>query len=432
MPTLGELLQRMRQARRLSQERLASLAQVTDRALRYWEADRQQPRAVELESVLKALEALPQERAQVYALLTDARRARLTRKLDIVPNVPPALLGPLPGLGDLLRAMRQRRGWTQEQVADAMRVNRATVIRWESTRSLPPTEEMERLCLLLKASPEERTALHIRRLSPSSWVPQLTLEECRVQYEMIARHRSGQSSFGPLMDLHMLALKRQLRFLLNESSEALRLLAQLETQHGWWLYMQGRKSEASTGTWRALNLARGNLAPEPFWVGALNLLSGHAASGGQKPEQALRLLSPWLRLLPAAFHPFLLCDMALYAGQAHRPEEAAHLLQQAEQALLRRSRAGAEDHWYLHWYVRMTAARVFLSGGKAVEALNRLPTTDLEGDGRIVSLLIGAEAALAAGEKNLAARTLSEAQTLLTVMPLPHRQSKLQELTQRL
>src|SRR5262249_8461729 len=158
------------------------------------------------------------------------------------------------------------------------------------------------------------------------------------------------------------------------------------------------------------------------------LLAAHAADGARGPENGLRLLSPWLRLLPPPFHLFLLCDMALYAGRAQRHEEAACLLQQARQALSRSGNEGADDAWYRHWYARMTTARGLLSGGKAVEALARLPAADLIGDGRIAALLVWAEASLAAGEKNMASRALSEAQTLLAETPLPQRQSRLDQL----
>jgi transcriptional regulator with XRE-family HTH domain len=380
-----------------------------------------------LESVLKALEAAPQERTQIYARLTEPRSVRLAPRV-----VPTSLLGSLPGIGDLLRAMRVRRGWTQEQFAEEMRVSRATVIRWEATRTLPSEEDMERLCGTLHAAPEEQAALRARRLSPSSWRPQLTLEECIEQVEILRQVRSGEGSLMPIVDLYTLALKRQLRFLLGQSSEALRRLAQMEVQHGWWLYMHGRAAEACAGNWRALNLVRGAHAPETFWVNALNLLAAHAANGARGPEKAVRLLSPWLPQFPASLHPYLLCDLALYAGRAQRHEEAMNFLQRAQKAMSGRSKESAEAQGSAHWYVRMTTARVLLSGGKPVEALDWFPEENVAGDGRIHELLVWAEAYLAAGEKNQASRYLSEAQTLLATMPLPQRQSKLEQLAQQL
>lgn len=432
MYRLGELLRTLRKNRGFSQEQLAVQARVTVRTLQYWEANQQQPRDVELESVLKALQTTPQDRARVYALLTEQRIVRLGANMTPGSDVPTSLLGPLPGIGDLLRALRVRRGWTQEQLAAEMQINRVTVIRWEATRMLPFEEDMQRLCLLLQAAPEEQAALQARRLSPSSWPHQLTLEACREQFELLLQIRSGDALLMPLADLHMLALKRQLRFLLSQSSEALLLLAKLETHHSWWLYMHGRTPEACAGNWRALNLTRWKRGTEEIWTPALNLLSAHAAGGVCGPENAVRLLHPWLRLLSASSRLYLLCDMALYAGLAQQPEEAASFLKQAQQTLHDFSKADQAKDWYYHWYYRMTHARVLLSGGRPYEALERLPNTVLEGDGSIMSLTIWAETCLAAGETNMASHYICLAQASLAKMPLPQRQSKIARLARRL
>lgn len=432
MQTLGDLLRALRQKQRLSQEQVAIKAQVTARALRYWEANQQQPRDVELESLLKALKATPQERTQIYAQLSEPRRIRLMQSVENMENVSSRLLGPLPGIGDLIRALRIRRGWTQEPFARAMGISRATVIRWEATRTLPSEEDIQRLTLLLRAAPEECAALYARRLSPTSWNTQLTLEECREQAELLAQVRSGENALLPLADLYNLALKRQVRSLLGQSQEAMRLLARIEVHHGWWLFMQGRAAEACAGNWRALHLMRDVSSPDMFWMGALNILAANAASGPRGPESGIQLLAPYLHQFPAAFHPYLLCDMALYAGRAQQNEEARHLLERARRTLPEPEKARLQAPWYAHWYLRMTSARVLLSLGKPLEALSGLPELPLRGDSRINELLVWAETSLAAGEKNMASRYLSEAQEVLLKMPLPQRQSKLEQLAQQL
>lgn len=414
--------------RGLSQEKLAAQAQVTARALRYWEADRQQPRMVELENVLKALEATLQERGQVLEWLSDARSVRLAQSAEAVHDIPRDVLGPLPGIGDLIRAMRCRSGWTQERFAEEMRVNRATVIRWEATRTIPSIEDVERLCVLCCASPEERGVLRAKRLFLSSWSPELTLEECLEQYELIRQVRSGSFWLLPLQDLQILTLKRRLRLLLSQSSEALRLLAKVESQHSWWLYMQGRKAEAWAGNWRTLKIVCGKFQPDGFWLNALNLLSSQASGGMRTPENSLQLLKPWLQLMPNHLQSYLLCDMALYAGRAQRFEESFSFLKRAEQARL--GRATEEEGEEYHF--QMTHARILLSGGKPIEALSRFPPISSLGDGHIHELLVWAETYLAAGDKNMASHHLCEAQRILSLAPMPARQSKLEQLTRRL
>lgn len=433
MHRLGKRLLELRRRHGFSQERLAANAGVSVRAIQYWEAGRQMPRDVELDQVLTALNATPSERALAYAALPDQRGIRLMRRMEAESVAVAALLGPLPGIGDLIKALRVRSGKTQQQLADGMRVNRSTVIRWEATRTVASGDDMVRLFSLLDASPEEQAALSTRRLAPSFWPPELTPEECFEQFSHLQRIRSGDGTLLPLADLSTLALKRQIRSLLNRSPEMLKLLAQVEVYHSWWLHMHGRVAEACAGNRRALSFVRGRFTPETFWVSALNMLAAHAAKTARGPEHAVRLLHRWLPVLPASIHTFLLFDMALYAGRAQLHEEAEGFLSLARNAMTARTEAGAQNDWYYDWYDRMTTARVLLSGGRAVEALNCLPANEnLVGDGHVASLLIWAETLLAAGEKTEAAHALRETETLLAVVPLPERWTKLEQLKQLL
>lgn len=434
MESVGELLRALRRKRGMTQVNLAHKAHVTARTLQYWEANRQQPREVELESVLTVLVATPWERGQIYALLTDQRSVRLARSAKVMGNAPTTLAGPHPGIGDLIQAMRHRRGWTQEQFAAEMKVNRTSVVRWETTCTLPSEDTLERLCHLLKASQEERDALCAGRLLPNHWSPQLTLEECREQYDLLCQIRDGNNTLMPLTDLYTLALKKQIYYHLPQSSEALRLLAMVEMHHCWWLYVQERTAEACARSSRLLKMTSGILAPDISTVRALNLLSQIALSGPNGDENAVRLLSPWLNILPERFHYWLLCDMALYAGRANQPTTAYHFLKQAQQARTHiiQSDTDADKEWHIEWYYRMTTARVFISTGKADAALEWLPAMERTGDGRLFELLVWGEAYLIAGEKNLASNCLREAQIALVTLPLPKRQAKLDQLAQRL
>ncbi len=427
MYRLGEALRELRRKRGLSQERLAASAQITARTLRYWEADQQQPRAIELENVLAALEATPKERAQIYVLLPGRRSLHATFGSGGTGNNATPLLGPMPGIGDLLRAMRTRHGSTQEQLAVEMGVNRATIIRWEATRTLPSHEDMARLCCALRASPQEQAILQSGRLSLPQWPPHLTLEECWQQYETLMQIHEGNFTLLPLADLYFLALKRQLRLLLEGSEEALPLLAELESQHGWWLSMHGRTADACAVSWRVLKLARGGIAPAQFCSTALNILSSHAANGASGPENGVKLLYPWLRLLPPALHSSLLSDMAVYAGKAHRHDEAASFIRQAEQCLP--DSCNRDEKEARHF--RLAKARVLLSSGKPGDALAWLPPFSL-GDRHIHELMIWAEVYLAAGDTSAAARYLDETQALLMLAPLPARQKKLDQLARQL
>jgi transcriptional regulator with XRE-family HTH domain len=413
--TLGTLLRQLRRQRRLTQEGLATRAQVTARTLRYWEADQQQPRETELESVLQAVGATVQERAQILSLLTDRMSVRLARNSRPTTDVASGVLGSLPGTGDLLRAMWLRRGYTQDQLAAELGVSRTTIIRWEAMRTLPSAEDVMRLGTALNAATEEIAVLSSGRLLPSNWPPQLSLEQCIEQYEFLCKINSEHFALWPVFELYALALKRQLRLLFGQEREALRLLAKVELAHSGWLFLRGRSAEAYAGEWRALNLVRDQFTPEEFWLRLLNLLAAHVAIGERGAENGIKMLYPWLRLLPGSLHPELLCDLAYYAARAGHPEAADRLLKRAHHSF-----------WCDHgvdpnraWYYRMTKARVLLRDGQPIEALEWLPPLETTVVGSIFNLQIWAETYIAAGEREEAARCLTRLQELFALTPQP-------------
>lgn len=61
--------------------------------------------------------------------------------------------------GDLLRAMRLRKGWTQQQTAAQVGVVRTAVAHWERGERLPSTEQIQALCDALEAREEELIVL---------------------------------------------------------------------------------------------------------------------------------------------------------------------------------------------------------------------------------------------------------------------------------
>ena len=134
---LGEFLHTLRQQRKISQAELARRAYVAVRTLRYWEAGRWEPGTVELTNLLLALEVTPEQRTQALTLLTTARGVHLLRQEASVPPDATGGYPPLPSVGELLRAMRERRGLRVEQMAAILGVARTTIVRWEATESFP-------------------------------------------------------------------------------------------------------------------------------------------------------------------------------------------------------------------------------------------------------------------------------------------------------
>ena len=58
-------------------------------------------------------------------------------------------------LKDKLKRLRQERGFTQQQLADAIFVSRSTVAKWENGLGLPGKDSMEALERLYGISQEE-------------------------------------------------------------------------------------------------------------------------------------------------------------------------------------------------------------------------------------------------------------------------------------
>ena len=57
--------------------------------------------------------------------------------------------------GDILRAIREKRGLRAATLANALQVARSTVSRWESSRHPPSPSEVQRYCLACGATSGE-------------------------------------------------------------------------------------------------------------------------------------------------------------------------------------------------------------------------------------------------------------------------------------
>lgn len=150
---VGALLWELRTAGGWTLGKLARRAGVSKAALSRWESGSRQPRVMELEAALDALGANAARRALVFARIEAPRALRHLRRI-----ADPGLGAP-PTAGDLLRAMRLRKGWTQEQTAARVGVVRTAVAHWERSERLPSTEQIQALCYALGAQEEELIAL---------------------------------------------------------------------------------------------------------------------------------------------------------------------------------------------------------------------------------------------------------------------------------
>ncbi len=425
----AEFLRKRRQRVRLSQTELARRAQVSERTLRYWEKGQTSPGRWELDSLMIALELTPEERIQALELLPTRRGIHLSREEVNAFHQRAEVRGPLPDIGSILQAMRQRRGLTQEQLAAQLDLTRSTIARWESARALPSEDNLERIGMLLKAYPEERVVLSARRLQTWDGKPNLSLEECAEEADRL--DRCGVGLLTPLVDLRALALKRRLWLLAGESDVALVLLARVQIIHGSWLMQHERKAEAELCIQRSLNILRGRVGRELFWQAAVNLAAHFAYERRGSAYAAAETLKSWLPRFPKETQSTLWCDMALYAGYAKQHDAAVAYLTQAQEVL---PYSANEPELTIH-YLPITKTRTLLSAKRLDETLQWLPP--LPGAHETVTTrtlyhLIWAEVCLATGDKDTAQRMMDHLRVLLAEHPQPRNERKLAELSERL
>ena len=322
---------------------------------------------------LRTLGASSQETAQMVDLLTTPRSLRLAKRVceETLSNETP-VFDYMPGICDLLRAMRLRRRWTQSELAEQVGVSRHAVLRWETGRNTIDSDYLERLCVLLKAAPEERTALQTRRLilpqsEDAEW-KEKTVAEMRFYWEKFQEaHNPTRAAYRettPLFDLYALAMKRHLQIHITPGEQALSLLAQIETDHAIWLCTQDREPEADAPAQRALRLMAGEAEPQHYWADALNIATACASGKQSDWIVSAKLLTRWIPRLPAGTaRTMQLCDLAVYLAMADKIEESFTALAEAERSR-RRSQEVSERESY---YLRISQARVQLAVGQNAE-----------------------------------------------------------------
>ncbi len=254
---IGTLLWEMRTAGGWSQGQVARAAGVSKAALSQWESGARSPRVPELEAALTALQADAAQRALVFAQMKAPRALRHLRRPDDTDG-----LGAPPVSYDLLRAMRLRKGWTQERTAGAVGVTRSAVARWEQGERLPATAQIQALCYALGAREDELIALTTGDLTVSPEEP--TTWEAK-EADLNARLRNVLSAPPGLKDLDHLALRREAWNWAARNAAARPMLARLCAYHGIHYRSTRRWAEAEPLAKQALLLVpRQEDAPDVF------------------------------------------------------------------------------------------------------------------------------------------------------------------------
>ncbi len=416
---LGAYLTELRQARAMAAAEAARSADISRSSLHNWESGKHALRIEELEALLRALSASETEVKTALSLLERPRAQR--RLAEIEPET--ALL---PHGGSLLRAMRLRRGWTQEQAAAVYAVQQSTVARWEHAESWPSAEKLHGICFALRAHGLEVAALTRGPFSlGGQWgcgqEPKL-LEEMEQALQDI-HDRLNDSRCYPLGDLLYLSLEVHFTPLARRSKAGRRLLSQLLIKHALYLGERCQPAEAGATAMRALTLLSEagekslsqRLTIEMLWAVWKFPIEEHAS-----------ILSHWLhqKLEPASLNWV-------------RAQISASLMEQGLHeeglALLRKTlgEVGADTHLSQHY--RNAYAEALLIVGRAPEAVEMIQVVDTQAPSvRLRTKLALAEGHLAVGNRSQAHDWLQSGYSDNTMLSISYYMPQMEALTARL
>jgi transcriptional regulator with XRE-family HTH domain len=420
---VGTLLWEMRTRAGFSLGKLAQKAGLNKSTLSRWEAGVGQPRVPELEAVLAALGAGANQRALAFACIEAPRALRHLRQ-----TAPDTVLGTPPSKGDLLQALRFRKGWTQEQTAAHLGVDRTAIAHWERGDRTPSNEQMQALCFTLDAQEEELIALTTKQgLAAPECVAALPFGEKVAWVEQRLAYLLAQ----PLLwGLEILILEREAWSLAAQKEEACPLLARVLAEHALGYRNAERWSEAGQMAQQALNLLP-RQTEEPDFVLRAAIVSASVAvysSPRPAPERGLPILLHWRQctVLPE-YLAWMLSDMAKYLMQAGQSETALDLARQA------RYQAEASSNPIEPYLRQMDLGRLLVQAGQPHAALAQFPEPLFRTHpGYAWDLMAHAEAHLRAGHLSEAHDWLQRAQEMIQLHAINHLRAQADTLAQQL
>jgi transcriptional regulator with XRE-family HTH domain len=419
---VGALLWEIRTSGGWSLGKLARQAGVSKSALSQWETGARQPRITELEAVLDALNATTLQRTLVFSRVEAPRAIRhLTRKAS------ENRLGPPPTVGDMLRALRLRQGWTQAQLAHRLGVNDSSIARWERSERFPSTEQMQALCYALEAQEEEIVALTTRAFSEAPASRSKNWEE--VQSDLRARTYAMAHFAEGLEELRYLLLEREAWEWAAQKEEARVELAHICAYHATFFYNHERWQEAASRAQRAMILLAHSSLSEDY-IRACLVQAAAAVYGGSQvvPQRGVQQLKPLMEatLFPA-YHAWVLGDLAKYFALSGQTDAGLSLSAQARQV------AGMAVNRTEHYLRTVDHASILIQAGRAKEALQILPdpANPASRASQATVRLLLAEAHLQIGSLSEGQDWLQQAQTVIETHQLTYLRPKAEALAQQ-
>ncbi len=279
--TLAALLGDLRRSRGLALADAARRAGLSRSTLYQWEAGTRLPRGAPLARLLDALEAPERLRAEIVAK-ADPQHAGVA--------LAGSRLGAPVGLGQVLRAMRLRKGLTQVEAARAYGVAQGTVARWEGGDDAPDAATLHAVLFALGASPEEAVALAVTQGAPAE---SPATPEAAIVASIAARE--GQESLHEIVQLGIEAdaWRRSMRDPRWDAA-----VTSAMARRALRYFHDGRLADAEATAAEAVRRARKPEARAEA-VMALEVLERIARWRGNSPLGMVRLAEAWADAIPA-------------------------------------------------------------------------------------------------------------------------------------
>ena len=277
---LGAEIRALRVLRGLAVAEAARRASVSRVSLHRWEAGEQEPGGESLGRLLDALGADPRERARIVAE-ADARHAR--------PGIAASPLGPSVHPGQVMRALREARGLTQDALAVHAGVSRQAVAKWEAGHAMPGGEALARATAALGAE-----ALDLREGSLDLYDPIVDPLDARLRL----RDRRFFAD-NPLAATRLLAIEREIWPLAARDARWEESLADTLAWRSSYLVSNGEHTAALEAATRAMRLAKSGGYWDAVYNAVLTITNIDSFRGGD-PARRMRF---WLDYAERARNP---------------------------------------------------------------------------------------------------------------------------------
>ncbi|RYG74142.1 XRE family transcriptional regulator [bacterium] len=343
-------------------------------------------------------------------------------ELVTVPNG----IGPMPHRGELLRALRMRRGFSQEETAQKIGVTTRTVRRWESSEVWPAPAYISSLCYCLEARTEEMVALTTGNLLFLPNLENASLAELRTYgYQLF--FYSDDTHTQALKELGFVMLEIQLGPFATRSETGRRVLSETYSFHAEYLCRQERFTESGYYADRALDLWPQETSPSKKIVMA-GITAAHSATfRGPRPapQRGMEILRYWSGVVEwPEYQAWMLSNMADYVGQMGEAESSLAFVRQA-----RAIAAHCDNPHELH-NRELDEARILIDVGQPRQALILIhkdrPQPYLDHSAKFRLLEVAAYLNL--GERSIAHDRFQDALRLIETNNLVHLLSRAEKL----